>query len=118
PGLGIWGFLRTRFLSFAMVAGVCFLLLVSLVIEAALKAFSHSIEAAVPGGLAVAMTIYLVFDFIVITTVFAMIFKILPDVKTRWKDVWIGALMTAVLFVIGKWAIGLYLASGTAASAY
>jgi membrane protein len=47
-----------------------------------------------------------------------MIFKILPDVKTRWRDVWVGAIMTAIFFVIGKWALGLYLGSGTAASAY
>ena len=118
PGMGIWKFLRTRFLSFAMVAGVCFLLLVSLAIEAVLKGFSHSVQAALPGGLAIAVSVYLIFDFAVITTLFALIFKILPDVKTRWKDVWIGASMTAVFFSIGKWALGLYLGSGTAASAY
>ena len=118
PGLGIWGFLRARFLSFAMVAGVCFLLLVSLVMEALLKAFSHYIQVAMPGGLTIAVSIYLIFDFAVITTLFAMIFKILPDVKTRWKDMWVGAIITAVFFVIGKWALGLYLGSGTAASAY
>jgi membrane protein len=118
PGLGIWGFLRTRFLSFAMVAGACFLLLVSLAIEALLKGLSNYIQAALPGGLTIAVTIYLIFDFAVITTLFAMIFKILPDVKTRWRDMWVGAVMTAVFFVIGKWALGLYLGSGTAASAY
>jgi len=118
PGLGIWGFLRTRFLSFAMVAGVCFLLLVSLAIEALLKGFSHYIRSVVPGGLTIAVSVYLIFDFAVITTLFAMIFKILPDVKTRWRDMWVGAVMTAVFFLIGKWALGLYLGSGTAASAY
>ncbi len=118
PGLGIWDFLRTRFLSFAMVAGVCFLLLVSLAIEALLKGFSHFIQAALPGGLSIAISIYLIFDFAVIATLFAMIFKILPDVKTRWNDVWIGAVMTAAFFSVGKWALGLYLGSGTAASAY
>jgi membrane protein len=101
-----------------MVAGVCFLLLVSLAIEALLKGFSHFIQAALPGGLSIAISIYLIFDFAVITTLFAMIFKILPDVKTRWNDVWIGAVMTAVFFSVGKWALGLYLGSGTAASAY
>ena len=118
PGLGILRFLRTRFLSFAMVAGVCFLLLVSLAIEALLKGFSHYIQGALPGGLVIAVSVYLIFDFAVSTTLFAMIFKILPDVKTRWNDVWIGAVMTAVFFLIGKWALGLYLGSGTAASAY
>jgi membrane protein len=101
-----------------MVGGVCFLLLVSLAIEALLKGLSHYIQAALPGGLSIAVSVYLIFDFAVITTLFAMIFKILPDVKIRWNDVWIGALMTAVFFSIGKWALGLYLGSGSAASAY
>ena len=118
PGLGIWGFLRTRFLSFAMVGGVCFLLMVSLAIEALLKAFSHYIQTAMPGGLTIAVSVYLIFDFAVITTLFAMIFKILPDVKTQWRDMWIGAAITAIFFLTGKWALGLYLGSGTAASAY
>src|SRR5438094_10639849 len=118
PGLGIWGFLRARFLSFAMIAGACFLLLVSLAIEALLKGFSNYIQAALPGGLTIAVSFYLIFDFAVVVALFGMIFKILPDVRTRWRDVWVGAIMTAVFFVIGKWALGLYLGSGTAASAY
>jgi membrane protein len=118
PGLGIWGFLRARFLSFAMLSGVCFLLLVSLVVETLLKAFSHYVQAMLPGGLAVALSVYLIFDFAVVLTLFAMIFKVLPDAKIRWRDVWVGAALTAFLFLSGKWALGLYLASGTAASAY
>src|SRR5438067_3249570 len=118
PGLDIWGFLRARFLSFAMIAGACFLLLVSLAIEALLKGFSNYIQAALPGGLTIAVSFYLIFDFAVVVALFGMIFKILPDVRTRWRDVWVGAIITAVFFVIGKWALGLYLGSGTAASAY
>jgi membrane protein len=118
PGLGIWGFLRARFISFAMVAGVCFLLLVSLVIEALLKGFSHFVQAALPGGLAIAVTVYLLFDFTVVVLLFAMIYKFLPDAKIRWRDVWIGAVMTALFFGLGKWALGLYLGSGAASSAY
>lgn len=118
PGLGIWGFLRARFISFAMVAWVCFLLLVTLVIEAALKGFSHYVQAYLPGGLGVAMTVYVVFDFAIVVLLFAMIFKFLPDAKIRWSDVWIGAAITALFFGLGKWALGLYLGSGTAASAY
>jgi membrane protein len=118
PGLSIWGFLRARFLSFAMIAGACFLLLVSLAIEALLKGFSNYIQATLPGGLTIAVSFYLIFDFAVVVALFGMIFKILPDVRTRWRDVWVGAIMTAVFFVIGKWALGLYLGSGTAASAY
>jgi membrane protein len=118
PGLGIKGFLRARFLSFTMVAGVCFLLLVSLVIEGLLKAFSHYVQAHLPGGLALATSVYLIFDIAVVIVLFAIIFKYLPDVKVRWRDVWIGSVITAVLFAIGKWALGLYLGSGAAASAY
>jgi membrane protein len=118
PGGGIWGFLRSRFLSFAMVGGVCFLLLVSLTIESVLKAFSHYIQSVMPGGIVIAMTVYFIFDMAVIILLFAIIFKFLPDAKIQWRDVWIGAVMTAVFFVIGKWALGLYLGSGKAGSAY
>jgi membrane protein len=118
PARGIWGFLRSRFLSFAMVAGICFLLLVSLAIEALLKAFSHYVQSVLPGGLVIALTVYLIFDFAVVVLLFAMIFKFLPDVKIQWRDVWIGAVMTAILFGIGKWLLGLYLGSGAAGSAY
>jgi len=118
PGLGIWAFLRARFLSFAMVAGICFLLLVSLAIEALLKGFSHYLQSVLPGGIAIAATVYLVFDCAVVVLLFAMIFKFLPDVKIQWRDVWIGAVMTAILFGIGKWLLGFYLGSGAAGSAY
>ncbi len=118
PGTGVWGFVRSRFLSFALLAGIGFLLLVSLVIEALLKMFSHYVQARVPGGLTIAVSAYLLFDFCVVTAVFAMIFKILPNVQTRWRDVWIGAAMTAFFFLLGKWALGSYLGSGAAVSAY
>ena len=117
-GRGLWGFLRSRFLSFAMVGGICFLLLVSLAIEALLKGFSHYVQSALPGGLVVALAVYLIFDFAVVVLLFAMIFKFLPDVTIQWRDVWIGAVMTAVLFGLGKWLLGFYLGSGAAASAY
>lgn len=118
PGAGIWGFLRARFLSFGMVAGVCFLLLVSMTVESLLKGFSHYVQAHLPGGFAVAISVYLIFDFAVVTFLFAMIFRYLPDAKIRWRDVWVGAAITALLFALGKWALGLYLGSGAAASAY
>ncbi|HMG06011.1 MAG TPA: YihY/virulence factor BrkB family protein, partial [Chthoniobacterales bacterium] len=118
PGLGIWGFLRARFVSFGMLGGVFFLLLVSLTVEALLKGFSHYVQAALPGGLAIAIAVYLIFDFAVVVLLFAMIFKFLPDARICWRDVWIGALMTALFFGLGKWALGLYLGSGAAASAY
>jgi membrane protein len=118
PGTGIWGFVRSRFLSFAMVGGVCFLLLVSLTLESLLKGFSHYVQSVLPGGLVVAMGVYLVFDFAVIVLLFAMIFKFLPDAKIQWRDVWMGAVMTAIFFGVGKWLLGLYLGSGAAGSAY
>ena len=118
PGVGIMGFIRSRFLSFAMVAGVCFLLLVSLVLESLLKSISHYLQAMLPGGIVIALVVYSIFDLAVVVLLFASIFKFLPDVKLQWRDVWIGAVMTAIFFAIGKWALGLYLGSGTAASAY
>ncbi|PYK12905.1 MAG: ribonuclease BN [Verrucomicrobia bacterium] len=118
PGTGMWGFLRSRFLSFAMVAGICFLLLVSLAIEALLKGFSHYVQSVLPGGIVVALAVYVIFDFAVVVFLFAMIFKFLPDVEIQWRDVWIGAVITAVLFGIGKWLLGLYLGSAAAGSAY
>jgi len=118
PGRGIWGFLRNRFLSFAMVAGICFLLLVSLTIEALLRGFSHYVQSVLPGGIVIALAVYLIFDFAVVVLLFAMIFKFLPDVKIQWRDVWVGAVITAILFGIGKWLLGFYLGSGAAGSAY
>ena len=118
PGAGIWGFLRARFLSFAMVGGICFLLLVSLVIEGVLKGLSQYLQGSVPGGATAAFCIYLIFDLVVVLLLFAMIFKYLPDAKIHWRDVWVGAALTAFLFLAGKWALGLYLGSGAAGSAY
>jgi len=118
PGTGVWGFLRARFLSFAMVGGICFLLLVSLAVEALLKGFSHYVQSVLPGGIVIALSVYLIFDFAVVVLLFAMIFKFLPDVQIQWRDVWIGAIITAILFGIGKWLLGFYLGSGAAGSAY
>jgi membrane protein len=118
PGAGIGGFLRSRFLSFAMVGGVCFLLLVSLTLESVLKGFSHYVQSVLPGGMVIALAVYWIFDLGVVILLFAIIFKYLPDAKIQWRDVWIGALLTAIFFAIGKWALGLYLGSGKAASAY
>jgi membrane protein len=118
PGGGVGSFLRSRFLSFAMVGGVCFLLLVSLTLESMLKGFSHWVQAMLPGGIVVALAVYWIFDLGVVILLFAAIFKFLPDAEIQWRDVWIGAAMTAICFAIGKWALGLYLASGSAASAY
>jgi membrane protein len=118
PGGGIWGFLRARFLSFAMVGGVCFLLLVSLTVESVLRGLNTYLENILPGGHFLALAIFFIFDLAVIILLFAMIFRYLPDVKIAWRDVWLGAALTAVLFAIGKFILGLYLGSGAAGSAY
>ena len=118
PGGGIMGFIRTRFLSFAMVGGVCFLLLVSLTIEAVLRGFSDYLKNVMPGGHILALILFLLFDLGVIVLLFAMIFRYLPDAKIGWRDVWVGATLTAVLFGLGKFVLGLYLGSGAAGSAY
>jgi len=118
PGSGIWAFVRARFLSFAMVGGVCFILLVSLTVEAILRGLNNYLKAVLPGGHVLAMALFLLFDMLVIVLLFAFIFRYLPDAKIVWKDVWIGSALTAVLFVLGKFILALYLGSGAAGSAY
>jgi membrane protein len=118
PGNGLWGFVRARFLSFAMVGGVCFLLLVSLTVESLLRGLNNYLSSMIPGGHVLALGMFLVFDLFVIVALFAIIFRYLPDAKVEWRDVWVGATLTAVLFVLGKFALALYLGSGAAGSAY
>lgn len=116
PGRGIWGFLRERFLSLSMVMGSAFLLLVSLVVSAAMAALAGlwgDWQASILGHL-VNGTV----SFVVITLVFAMIYRYLPDAKISWQDVWLGALITALLFTIGKFLIGLYLGHSSVSSTY
>ncbi len=117
-GQGIISFVRNRLLSFAMVVGIGFLLLVSLVVSAALSAFGKYVSGLVPGLDVLWMVTNAVVSFAVITVLFAMIFKVLPDVKVRWRDVWVGSATTALLFTGGKFLLGLYLARSTAVSAY
>ena len=116
PGRGIWGFVRDRFLSFTMVLGCAFLLLVSLMVSAILSALNGLFGEAHAGSMS--QTIDFGISFAVITGLFAMIYKFLPDVKIAWKEVWFGAGVTALLFTIGKWALGLYLGYSSISSAY
>lgn len=117
PGRGIMGLVKDRLLSFAMILGVGFLLLVSLVISAGLTAL-NTFLASMPGTAIVWSILSFVISFAVITVLFAMIFKILPDVRIAWTDVWVGAGVTSILFTIGKFLIGLYLGKSSFASAY
>ncbi|MDC7681702.1 YihY/virulence factor BrkB family protein [Asticcacaulis sp. BYS171W] len=109
-------FVKKRLLSFALVVGIGFLLLVSLVISAALAALSAFMSSLLPGFFMGAVNF--VISFGVVTFLFAMTFKILPDVHIAWRDVWVGAAITAVLFSIGKQLIGLYLGQSALSSAY
>lgn len=115
---GIWGFVKTRALSFTVVLGVGFLLLVSLILSTALSAFNTYLGQALGNTALVAQIVNQVISFGVITLLFAMIFKILPDVEIEWRDVWVGAAVTALLFSIGKFLIGLYLGNQGLGSTY
>lgn len=118
PGRGVAGILKDRFFSFTMVLGVAFLLLVSTLLTTALAAVGRYLGAALPGGEALWHLLNLAFSLAVVTTLFALIFKIVPDAEIAWKDVWIGAFVTAVLFSLGKFLIGLYLGKSSVSSAY
>jgi membrane protein len=114
---GVMGMIKERFLSMAMVLGIGFLLLITLVFDAVISAMGPMLERLV-GGEALIQAIQLVLSFVISTVLFACIFRILPDLKIAWKDVWFGAIFTSFLFVIGKWGLGLYLGKAAVGSAY
>jgi membrane protein len=118
PKSGIMGFIMTRVVSFGMILGIGFLLLVSLVVSAGLAAVDSYMSGLIPGAESVFQVIHFVIAFGVVTLLFAMIYRFLPDVKIAWRDVWVGAAITALLFTIGKFAIGLYLGHSSAASVF
>ena len=118
PGLGLWLVVKTQLLAFAVVVGTGFLLLVSLLLTAMLTAFTHGVAEWLPVPVWTAYLLDLLVSFLVITFLFALIFKLLPDVTVSWKDVWIGSVFTAVLFMIGKFLIGVYIGSASIGSIY
>jgi membrane protein len=118
PGQGIWGFLRQRFVSYAMLLGIGFLLLVSLVVSAVAASFTQFLGSHFGGAEVLAHGLDLLISFLLITVLFAMIYKYLPDVRIEWRDVWIGAALTSVLFTIGKVLIGLYLGRSGVSSTF
>lgn len=118
PDSGIFDTLRKRLLSFTMVLGIGFLLLVSLVISAALSAISQYFSELLPGIDIFWQILDLVVSYALITLLFAMIFKVLPDVEVAWSDVWVGAAFTALLFTIGKFLLGWYLGTSTPGSTF
>lgn len=109
--------IRKRFLSFSMVLIIGFLLLVSLVISAALSGVQGAIAGVAPLPL-VAQTVNILVSVLATTVLFALIFKVLPDVAISWSDVWVGAFATALFFALGKLGIGLYLGNSSIASTY
>ena len=115
---GFMKMLKDRFLSFAMVLGTGFLLLVSLVIDAGVAAAGHFVGSRLPGGEALWQVVQLIVSLGIVALLFALIFRFLPDVHPAWRDVWFGAIFTAVLFVAGKFALGLYLGKSAVGSSY
>jgi membrane protein len=115
---GIWQYLRTRLLSFGMILGVGFLLLVSLVFSAALAGIAAWFESVVSQWQAVLWIVDTALGLGIASLLFAMIFRFLPRRAVAWGDVWIGALVTAVLFTVGKELIGVYLSKSVFMSGY
>ena len=115
---GLLDLMRVRLLSFSMIMGIGFLLIVSLVVNAALAALGEWWAPVFGGWATVAQNVNSVFGFVIVTVGFAMIFKVMPRVRVQWRDVWIGAVVTAVLFTIGKYLIGLYIGKTGIASGY
>jgi membrane protein len=116
PGRGVWGVIRDRFLSMTMVLGISFLLLVSLIVSAILSAIGGAFgdfQLVVAGQILTTLL-----DLVVITLLFALIFRYLPDAEVAWRDVWFGAATTAVLFTVGKFLIGFYLGQAGVGSAF
>jgi len=112
PGQGLWGWLRKRLLSMGMVMAILFVLLVSLVVSATVMRYLGGLyEAAGWAGDACASVV-------VSTLCFAAVFKVLPDARTAWRDVWVGAAITAALFTAGKAALAVYLEKGRVGSGY
>jgi membrane protein len=117
-GSGVWCFIKNRLLSFAMVLGIGFLLLVSLLLNAALTALGSFASGLLPEKRLILDVLNFVLSLGVITLLFALIYKLLPDVNIAWGDVWVGAFVTALLFNLGKFLIGYYLGRGSLVSIY
>ncbi|NOT67802.1 MAG: YihY/virulence factor BrkB family protein [Methylophilaceae bacterium] len=115
---GLWDLLHSRLLSFGMILGIGFILMVSLVFSAGLSAIGKWWSPLFVGWDITAYLVELVFSFLLTTGMFAMIYKIMPRVRISWDEVWIGAAITAVLFTIGKFLIGFYIGRSAVTSAF
>ena len=114
----LWVLVKERLLSLAMVLAVGFLLLVSLLVSAAVAAFGETALGGLSDAVIVLEALNVLVSLVVVTLLFAMIFKVMPDAPVAWRDVWVGAVITAVLFTIGKSLIGLYLGRTSIGSPY
>ena len=117
PGQGIWATVKARFLSLTMVFGTGFLLLVSLILTSVLKVVVNSMSEVLPLS-GVLQGVTFVVTFLVVTLLFTMIYKVLPDVEIHWRDVWVGAAITSLLFMIGQAALSWYLGTQSTQSVY
>jgi membrane protein len=115
---GIWGAVKDRLLSFSMVCGLAFLLLVSLVVGAIVSALGGAMQEWLPGSAALIQLLNFVVSLGLMFLMFAMIFKVLTYARPRWSDVWVGAGMTTALFAVGKYLIGLYLGQAAIGSTF
>jgi membrane protein len=118
PGQGVGAFLKNRFLSFTLVVSTGLLLILSLVVSTVIAGAGKYMSNLAPALDALWNLGNLAVSFAVLTVLFALIFKILPDVRITWRDVWVGAAMTALLFTLGKLGLGLYLGKNSSVSAY
>lgn len=114
----LWNLIRRRLLAFGMILTIGFLLIVSLVLGAVLAAFGDWIAPRFPGWDLLLPTINFGVGFVVTTVLFAMIYKIMPRVNIAWRDVWLGAGVTSLLFSVGKFLIGLYIGKTSVASGF
>src|SRR4051812_13997942 len=115
---GIWGFVHTRLLTFGMVLGLGFLVVVSLLLSTALAALGKWWGGYLEGWQYLGQALDLVVNLLVLTGVFGAIFKFMPSRPVQWRDVWVGAAVTAILFTVGKFLIGLYLGKSSVASSF
>jgi membrane protein len=115
---GIWGLVRARLLSFGMILGVAFLLMVSLVLSAAVAALGKWWAGAFGSWELIAQALNAVLGYALSVLVFAMIYKIIPRTSVAWRDVWLGAAVTALLFTLGRVLIGLYIGKSGIASGF
>ena len=116
--VALWSAVKGRFLSFILVIATGFLLLVSLLMSAFLSALGKLVFRAIPMPQDILAFVDIAISMPVIMLLFALMFKVLPDGYIAWRDVWIGAVGSGTLFIIGKWAIGLYIGSTAMASMY